>query len=976
MRLFWGLCILFIGGIQYLSGQSVHTSDSLKIVACKEKIIQLINPQPDSALFYIKKAVKIAQTANYSIGKADADYLYAQYFRRTQKIDSAIYYFSKSVALSEKIQYSTGISRGNNGLCRNYYLIGMFDEAERACKKALEELNQSAQSDKLIIADTYLALGTVYMRKNDIPKAQRNFLLVDSIHRKEAVRPDVIAAAYQNLGGVYLDFNDLDQAESYYQKANDEFNKMPQNAAVFYLNTNNIEIGKLAYKKGEFPRSDSLLTNSYTFFKKIGDYQTLLEVNKFLSKVKVENKELGQAEALLEESFELYEQFGFKLEAATNAMDIAKIELEKKSPGSALSWANKATEISNELNNSQIDLDMAFLLSDIYSELKEYKLALEYTNQGIHLKDSLNQVQSLETLREIEGKYQTEQRDREITLLKTKNQLAEEQKTNQRNLLLGGLGFTSLAGLFLFVMYRNRQKTNKKLREVDTLKSNFFANISHEFRTPLTLISHPIQTTLEETGLSSEKRSHFEMASRNTKRLLLLVDQLLDLSKIDSGAMTLHIEKGHPTLVTAALCESFSYLANQKNIHFEVNVADKDLEGWYDRDVLEKIATNLLGNAVKYTPENGKIIVHSSVANGIFFFEIRNTGKGLSKDQKKTIFERFYQTDGYSDGAGIGLALVKELTELHQGSVSVEQEKDRWTIFTATLCLDKNKLKNSVELLNPAGRVSATAMELPADVVWDSQEAQESDLPIALIVEDNRDVQVLLTDTFKNEYAVFIASDGEEGIRMALEMVPDIIVSDVMMPIKDGIELTRTLKKDERTSHIPIVLLTAKAGDENKLVGVDVGADDYITKPFNQKILRSKMDNLVDLRKKLRSRYSQEVILKPKDIAITPMDEVFLEKVQIVLDQNLAESSFSVDGFSAAVHMSRMQLHRKLKALTGLSATEFIRSQRLKLAASMLKQSDINIAEVGYRVGFNDPAYFTKCFREAYNCTPSQFINR
>ncbi|MGB5700783.1 response regulator transcription factor, partial [Muriicola sp.] len=257
-----------------------------------------------------------------------------------------------------------------------------------------------------------------------------------------------------------------------------------------------------------------------------------------------------------------------------------------------------------------------------------------------------------------------------------------------------------------------------------------------------------------------------------------------------------------------------------------------------------------------------------------------------------------------------------------------------------------------------------------------TEEVHDDTLPILLLVEDNTDLITLLTDTFKNEYKVLTANNGEEGINTALEMVPDIIVSDVMMPIKDGVELTKTLKKDERTSHIPIVLLTAKAGDENKLIGIDVGADDYMTKPFNQKILVSKVENLIALRKKLRSRYSQEVILKPKDIAISSVDEQFLEKVQKVLDQNLVESSFTIDAFSEAVHMSRMQLHRKLKALTGLSASEFVRSQRLKLAASILKKSDINISEVGYRVGFNDPAYFAKCFKEAYNCTPSQFVNQ
>ena len=609
-------------------------------------------------------------------------------------------------------------------------------------------------------------------------------------------------------------------------------------------------------------------------------------------------------------------------------------------------------------------------------QLGNFREASIYYEAAYDLQIDLLEKFNRSSSKTLEAKYQTEKKEQEIALLSSQKELIEQQKKSQRSLLIGGLGLTSLAGLFLFILFRNKIKINTKLRELDALKTNFFANISHEFRTPLTLISSPIQETLEESDLSSEKRSHFEMASRNTKRLLSLVDQLLDLSKIDSGALQLQLERGNPTQLIAAWSESFSYLAKQKNIEFSINTADKEKEGWFDRDALEKIVVNLMGNAIKYTPENGKIRVNISKPNAHINFEVHNTGKGLTKQQMNTIFDRFFQSDGFSDGVGIGLSLVKELTELHKGTITVSQEQDQWTTFSVNICADKNKLKNAVVI------VPSTNKELTPSILHESKELQDAlafadnSLPILLVVEDNTDVQILLFDTFKNSYQVLIANNGEEGIEKALEHVPDIIVSDVMMPIKDGLALTKILKKDERSSHIPIVLLTAKAGDENKLVGIDGGADDYITKPFNQKILKSKVNNLIALRKKLQSRYSQEVILKPKDIAITSVDERFLEKVQHVLDEKLIESSFNSEAFSKAVHMSRMQLHRKLKALTGLTTSEFVKSQRLKLATHLLKQSQINISEVGYAVGFNDHAYFTKCFREIYNCTPSEFIKK
>ena len=651
---------------------------------------------------------------------------------------------------------------------------------------------------------------------------------------------------------------------------------------------------------------------------------------------------------------------------------------DTKNYAKAIDQLEIAKSLFQEAQKDNIELyhrcirDLAFC----NHKLGNYKAASEYYQAAYDLKIDLLEKFNRRTSKTMEAKYQTEKKEQEIALISTQKELTEQLSKSQRNILLGGLGLTSLAGFFLFILFRNRTKTNAKLRELDAFKTNFFANISHEFRTPLTLISSPIEKTLKESTLPPEKRSHFEMASRNTKRLLSLVDQLLDLSKIDSGALQLQLEKGNPTQLIAAWSESFSYLASQKNIEFSIKTTDKKKEGWFDRDTLEKIVVNLLGNAIKYTPENGKIRVNISKPNTHINFEVHNTGKGLTKQQMNTIFERFYQSDGFNDGVGIGLSLVKELTELHKGNIIVSQDNDQWTSFAVCLCADKNKFKDA-KVISPRGDKDFTpSMALESVELIGAEDIDDNGSPILLVVEDNQDVRTLLFDSFKNSYQVIIAKNGEEGIKKALEQIPDIIVSDVMMPIKDGVALTKTLKKDERTSHIPIVLLTAKAGDENKLIGIDVGADDYITKPFNQKILKSKVNNLITLRKKLQSRYSQEVILKPKDIAITSVDEQFLEKVQQVLNEKLEEPSFTVADFSKAVSMSRMQLHRKLKALTGLSSSEFIRSQRLKVAAQILKKADINISEVGYSVGFNDHAYFSKCFREAYNCTPSEFINK
>lgn len=524
---------------------------------------------------------------------------------------------------------------------------------------------------------------------------------------------------------------------------------------------------------------------------------------------------------------------------------------------------------------------------------------------------------------------------------------------------------------------KNEKIKRENLLEMDLLKSKFFSNISHEFRTPLTLISGPIQKQLSKSGLPEEERNNLEMMQRNTDRLLSLVNQLLDLAKIESGKAVLRISKSDIISFVEKLVENFAFAAKQRQIELQVEVQSTNVDTWFDKDNVEKIVVNLLSNAVKYTPEKGVIRCISYVKDEQFFIEIGNTGNELSREELDKIFERFYQVDQFKQGTGIGLSLVQEIVKFHKGSISVGSSK-HWTQFKVILPISK---KDYEELLfvetskdiNP--EILAQEIDIPIHSTDDVVEVNK-DKPILLIVEDNVDVRTYVGEIFTNNYSILEAPNGRKGIELAIEYIPDIIISDIMMPVTDGIELCNILKVDERTSHIPIVILTAKAGDGNKIIGIETGADDYITKPFNAELLALKVKKLIELRKKLQERYSQDVVLKPKDITINPTEVLFLERLQAVLDSNLIESSFSNEEFCRAVAMSRMQLHRKLKALFGMSTSEFIRSQRLKLAATLLKSSDANISDICYSVGFNDPAYFSKCFKEVYHCTPSEYLDQ
>ncbi|WP_165614890.1 two-component regulator propeller domain-containing protein [Flagellimonas flava] len=497
-----------------------------------------------------------------------------------------------------------------------------------------------------------------------------------------------------------------------------------------------------------------------------------------------------------------------------------------------------------------------------------------------------------------------------------------------------------------------KQEEATRFKELNEYKSRIYTEIAHEFRTPLTLISGPIESKLSEPDISEEEANKFKMIERNASRLTNLVDQLLQLAKLEEGRIKLKKEWGNLGLFLKVIAASFDFEAQQKKLDYQYQVQDIPVAS-YDEDALGKIVVNLISNALKYGKQDGSCEFLASYDGGVLSIQMSNALENKIENVQ-TLFERFYQRDKNSKGAGIGLALVQKLVNLHKGEIDVTQSSGA-IHFKVTLPLEIQQ--DSPKLENPKHQPNTGDEE-----------------PILLVVEDNPDVLDFIASEFEKSYKIIKANHGEIGIKMAFDLVPDIIITDVKMPFKDGIELCNTLKNDERTSHIPIILLTASNDKRNELNGLKAGADDYVTKPFKIKILEKRAANLVRSRKMLRERYSQENYLKPKDIAITPTDEIFLTKLEEVMNAHLENPDFNTEKFSTSMGMSRMQLHRKLTIYTGLSTSAFIRSQRLKQALQILKTSDASINEVAYAVGFNTPSYFIKCFKEAYKKTPAEFL--
>lgn len=527
------------------------------------------------------------------------------------------------------------------------------------------------------------------------------------------------------------------------------------------------------------------------------------------------------------------------------------------------------------------------------------------------------------------------------------------------------------------VILREREQTDK-------MKSRFFANISHEFRTPLTLIFGPAKDVLEKTKEPDTKQS-VGIIKRNASRLYELVNQLLDLSKLESGKMTLEAREQNIIPLLKGLVLSFMSLAERKNITLRFNTKEENLNVYIDNDKMEKIVNNLLSNAFKFTPEGGNIdFTVEKQVKGVKI-KISDSGIGISKDRLDKIFDRFFQVDGSQtrehEGTGIGLALTKELVELHKGKIKVESKEGKGTMVTVLLPLGKGHLKAEEIVKKEMPKETGITIEdtkLIPEMEYRKEKTDidlliDTEKPLLLIVEDNPDVRNYIISHLEGDYRIQEAADGEDGLKQALNHIPDLIISDVMMPKMDGFELCNKLKLDEKTSHIPVIMLTAKAASEDKIEGYETGADDYIMKPFDAAELKVRIKNLIAIRKKLQEKFSADDFVIPKELS--SIDERFLNKVLKVINEHISEANFSIELLSKESAMSKEQIYKKLKALTGKSPSLFLRSIRLVRAKKMIKEYKGTISEISYLVGFSSPAYFTKCFKEEFGNSPSDLLS-
>jgi len=538
------------------------------------------------------------------------------------------------------------------------------------------------------------------------------------------------------------------------------------------------------------------------------------------------------------------------------------------------------------------------------------------------------------------------------------------------------------------IRLRNQLKLEKvksdSLQNLDLMKSTFYTNISHEFRTPLTLILGQIESVMS-SGIDNKEKGKLQVANRNSRRLLKLINELLDLSKLEAGSMELHAENNNIVSFLKNLFFSFESIAKDKNIAIKFETVSEKLHVFFDTDKMEKVFYNLISNAFKFTAENGEIKVAICIFNDTIEISVKDTGCGIPEDKLKNIFDRFYQVDGSNtrehEGTGIGLALAKELILLHKGKIKVHSKIGVGSEFVVTLPFENtSQFKNTVsEIVSPEIESDETDTNFDENDPLEAEVSEnlhlEGDKKIILIVEDNNDVRAYIREQIEDDYHTFEAQHGLQGLKMAQEKVPDLIISDVMMPKMDGYEFCKAIRKDEKTSHIPLIMLTAKSSLDDKISGLESGVDAYLTKPFSAKELKATVINLLHQRIQLRKQFSKSMVIKPSEVSVVSADQEFLEKVIRTIEANYGDEQFSVEMIAKNVNMSITQLNRKLNALVDQPPGQLIRSFRLQRAADLLKQKSGTVSEICYNVGFTDNAYFSRAFKKQFGCTPTDYID-
>lgn len=779
-------------------------------------------------------------------------------------------------------------------------------------------------------------LGNIFLALNKIEQAQSYFQQALAI--EQASNSNLGQAInYANLAEAYHMSNDLDSALFFYEES------LKQNRII------DSDIGEAICK-----RAMGLI-----YFEK-GNRNYALSL-------------LNEAFALMEDSQDAFHKLEVQISLAETLINLNRI-IE------AESHVLEILSLAKEINTYEYQQRGYQLLAKLREKQQMFRQAYEAKEMGLVYRDSVLAQNSEVRILELENRYKGKEAAQQILLLTTEKALAEKNKTEMQRIFFVLILLLSIFIGFLYYRYNNKLKISKELEKVNEIKSKFFGNISHEFRTPLTLIKGPLEKWLER-DIPNDLEKDARVMLRNSERLLFLVDQLLSLSKVDSGNFKINPQHADLSLALRGIANYFLHIANERSINYRIRI-DSSGKDWIDLHIVEIIVTNLLSNALKFTEENGKISLIGEKDKDNYRVKVANSGKRLTSEELSKIFNRFY-THGPShySSTGIGLSLVKELCTLYDAKLSVEYNNDNEIEFTVVfppLAHDESYSIEDMALENLSVDrfqvVREGSVKAPAEIaVEQSNVLPLTEKPLLLVVEDNDDLRDYIVESFKDICDTIEAKNGEEGIAMAQEHIPDIVITDIMMPKIDGLQLCNTLKTNPTTNHIPIIILTALNEERDLIAGLENKADDYVTKPFGANILKQKVKNLIEVRNMMSQKYRTEFIIKPLDLLVTGGEDVFAQTLKDVIENEITNPDFGVDEFCNVAAMSRSQLYRKLKATVDMSVSEFIRVHRIKLASELFKNKNLNVTDVCYASGFTDTSYFSKSFKEVFQMPPAEY---
>lgn len=889
-------------------------------------------------------------------------------------------YAQEALAIAEGIDFLRGIGNGHYFIGISYYYESKWDTAIASFEAAKVAFESYGDSLRLSLPMELIAV--VHQRQGNSPLALESYFevlkLLERINDPEgqlSILINISSLFSNHLENYERALVHLQRAESIYENTPDT-----EKASLIRFLPNTYSNMGICYSHLEdLDLAESYQIKALNISKELDNLLQASFANNNLGSIAQERKQFEKALAYYQEAQKGFDEVDYTYGRVVSFINVGSAmgELGQFEEGNAMLKKGLDMAIENQ-QKPQIRSAYQYLANNYKLEGK-YQQAFEMLEQFNVINDSLLAEEGREQLSEMEVKYEAEKKDAEIARKELERQ-KERQGKIWAIVVAGGILLMGIIGFLLFyVQQQNRKRQTlmalrlkrveaNNLRQLDQLKSRFFANISHEFRTPLTLILGLAQQLKKAIPAGPENKSLAQI-SHNGLRLLDLIQQLLDLSRLEAGRMQLTLSNGNLLGFISGIAHSFHSLADNKEILYQIEIPTTPLPASFDPDKLQKILSNLLSNAFKFTQEEGKVRFAVMPKEDHLEIIVEDSGIGIPEEHLDHIFDRFYRVEGSTmQGAGIGLALTKELVQLHEGKIVAVSEVNKGTSFWVRLPfwpIDHALAEMEARQENPIPSSPPTPSH--TSTLFDSTEK-----PTILVVEDHEEVRHFIKDQLTSNYTILEAANGAIGLTEAKAHQPDLIITDVMMPEMDGHDLTQALKTDALTSHIPVIMLTAKGDRDSKLEGLDTGADDYLTKPFDQDELLVRINNLIKQRALLREKFSGDGVLRPKAVSVTSVDETFLNKVMEVVETHIQDEHFSIEALAAAVNLSRSQLHKKLKALTDMSPSVFVRTMRLHRAKSFLEQKAGTAAEISYLVGFSSPAYFSKCFKDEFGVSPGE----